>query len=259
MTTMTAARDAAPAAKALQMIRAEINVREFQRWMGSRRLQDHDHAIHCLLTECFGKPPPQGDGLAPKPFRLIILRGGAVGTLYAYGGAGAEEMREAAAICAEPLQARILPADKLDSKPMPSEWTPGKVLGFEVRVRPTIRRSRNAMNPGAERDLFQMEAERYPKGEMSRSREQVYIDWLAAQFDRSGGASLDTEKTRLVSFQRVRSFRHRHSRYCEGPDALMQGNLTITDSADFAQLLVRGIGRHRAYGYGMLLLCQPRR
>ena len=46
----------------LQMIRAEIGLRDFQRWMGMRRLQDPDHAMHCLLTECFGKD------LAPKPF-----------------------------------------------------------------------------------------------------------------------------------------------------------------------------------------------
>ena len=44
-----------------QMIRADINVRDFQRWMGSRQLQDADHAMHCLLTECFGE-------LAPKAF-----------------------------------------------------------------------------------------------------------------------------------------------------------------------------------------------
>ena len=49
----------------LQMIRADISVRDFQRWMGSRRLQDADHAMHCLLTECFGE-------LAPKPFRALL-------------------------------------------------------------------------------------------------------------------------------------------------------------------------------------------
>ena len=31
--------------------------------MGMRRLQDTDHAMHCLLTECFGD-------FAPKPFRV---------------------------------------------------------------------------------------------------------------------------------------------------------------------------------------------
>ena len=37
----------------------------------------------------------------------------------------------------------------------------------------------------------------------------------------------------------------------------MSGALTITDGEKFAQLLARGIGRHRAYGYGMLLLRPP--
>ena len=105
MTTTTIAREAAPQAATLQMIRAEINVREFHRWMGSRRLQDPDHAMHCLLTECFGKPPHEGDGLAPKPFRLITTPGRRrQGTLVRLTvRAGAEEMREAAAtLCAEP-------------------------------------------------------------------------------------------------------------------------------------------------------------
>ena len=34
----------------------------------------------------------------------------------------------------------------------------------------------------------------------------------------------------------------------------MRGILTITDAAAFSNLLARGVGRHRAYGYGMLLL-----
>jgi CRISPR system Cascade subunit CasE len=60
-----------------------------------------------------------------------------------------------------------------------------------------------------------------------------------------------------MAFQRVQSFRKLHSRYCEGPDAVMRGNLIVSDPAAFAQLLARGIGRHRAYGFGMLLLRPP--
>ena len=66
----------------LQMQRAEVNVREFQRWAGMRRLQDTDHAMHCLLREAFGE-------LAPQPFRLIVPRGGSRGCLYGYGRASA--------------------------------------------------------------------------------------------------------------------------------------------------------------------------
>ena len=250
MTMMATEKDAAPDNTTLQMVRAEINGREFQRWMGSRRLQDPDHAMHCLLKECFGE-------LAPKPFRLIMPRDGTTGLLYGYGLAGAEALREAADICAEPLQARIIPSVRVDSKVMPSEWTAGKRLGFETRLRPTVRKARGSGRHNDEQDVFQHRADTYPKGEMPFSREQVYGEWLAGLFERCGGAALELEQTRLVAFQRVRSFRKLHSRYCEGPDAVMRGNLVVSDPAAFAQLLARGIGRHRAYGFGMLLLRPP--
>ena len=234
----------------LYMIRADICTRSFQRWMGSRRLQDADHAMHCLLTECFGPD------LAPKPFRAIFPRGGDKGTLYGYGAAAADALRDAAGAFACPLQSQIIPARSLDSKPMPAEWPAGKRLGFEVRIRPIVRRTRQAYSrPGKEYDAFQIEAERYPKGEMPRNREQVYTDWLSSQLERRGGAVLEAHSATLQSFQRIRAYRKRNAtRYSEGPDALMRGVLTVDDGAAFARLLTDGIGRHRAYGYGMLLL-----
>jgi len=231
----------------LQMIRAEINIRDFQRWMGMRRLQDADHAMHCLLVESFGKD------MAPKPFRMMTPRGGRNGCLYGYARSDANALREAAGMFACPLQAGIIPADRIESKVMPTEWQSGKKLGFEIRVRPIVRPTKNAdSRPGREFDAFQLEAEQYGKGEMPRSREQVYRDWLAKQLDTRGGARL--ESATLQSFQRSRAIRRRHTRYSEGPDALMRGNLVITDGDAFANLLAQGVGRHRAYGYGMLLL-----
>ena len=92
---------------------------------------------------------------------------------------------------------------------------------------------------------------------MPHSREEVYAGWLAGQLNEGQGVSLALSQTKLVSFQRTRSFRKLHARYVEGPDAVMRGVLTITDPDAFAQLLARGVGRHRAYGYGMLLLRPP--
>ena len=233
----------------LQMLRADVNVREFQRWAGIKRLHDNDHAMHCLLTECFGRE------MSPKPFRTIFPRGGSKGVLYGYGRADANALRDAAGIYACPLQSRIIPTASLNSKPMPSEWQLGKRLGFETRIRPIVRRSRGAdSRPGKEWDAFQLDADQYGRGEMPRTREQVYTGWLSDQLERIGGAQLDLEHTEMVSFQRTRAVRKPHTRHSEGPEAVMRGILTITDSDTFADLLSRGIGRHRAYGYGMLLL-----
>ena len=93
----------ATAATPLQMMRADIDVRNFWRWAGTRRLQDLDYAMHCLLTESFGD-------LAPKPFRVILPRGGSRGVLYGYSTGDADTLREASGICADPLQCRIIPA-----------------------------------------------------------------------------------------------------------------------------------------------------
>jgi len=257
MTVLTGA-DAPPAAPLLQMIRADLDLRAFHRWAGSRRMMgrnafDEGYAMHCLLTECFGER-------APKPFRIITPRGrgSREGVFYGYGPAGAEALREAAAQFADPLQSAALQVDELKSKPMPVAWRQGRRLGFDVLVRPTIRRSkRAASHPGTEWDAFLWEAVRHPKGEMKRSREDVYTDWLRVQFRRRGGAQLD--EASLKSFQRTRIIRRRGARPIEGPDAIVSGILTVTDGDKFARLLAQGIGRHRAYGYGMLLLRPPRR
>lgn len=246
----------------LQMMRAEIGARDFQRWMGMRRLQDPDHGMHCLLTECFGRD------LAPRPFRAIFPRGSSRGCLYGYGLAGADDLREAAGAYADPLQARIIPPHGIDSKPMPAEWAAGKRLGFEVRVRPIVRLEKDTsripsgvqrafkeggLRPGKECDAFLWEAITHPeKGGMERSREQVYTDWLRKQLETRGGATL--ESATLASFQRTRAVRRLRGTYSEGPDALMRGTLEVTDGPAFARLLAGGVGRHRAYGYGMLLL-----
>ncbi len=242
-----------PQTAALHMLRAVIDANRLHRWMGVKRLQDEDHAMHCLLTETFGE-------LAPKPFRLIVPRNHSSGCLYGYARTDADELRDAAGTFADPAHANILPVETIESKPMPTEWRAGKCLGFEVRVRPVIRLRREAPGGKAyERDAFQAEADPLPLCEMNRTREQVYADWLARQVERIGGAAIETKSVKLVAFQRVRSVRNGRpgAGRSEGPDAVLRGNMTVTDPAGFPALLARGVGRHRAYGYGMLLLRPP--
>ena len=89
------------------------------------------------------------------------------------------------------------------------------------------------------------------KAEMKRDREDVYRDWLSARLGHCGAR---LEEARLRSFQRVRVVRKLRTRASEGPDAVMQGIIEVVDPTKFAGLVARGVGRHRAYGYGMLLL-----
>jgi CRISPR system Cascade subunit CasE len=43
-----------------------------------------------------------------------------------------------------------------------------------------------------------------------------------------------------------------------GPDAVLAGQLRVTDPKAFTQLLASGVGRHRAFGFGLLLLRSAR-
>ena len=278
-TALMADTDAGATTGTLHFVRADIDALQLRRWMGSRRFVDDDHAMHCLLTECFGD-------IAPKPFRLILPQSGMLydnssdgrrGTFYGYSRVHADELRDSANMYACPLQSLAMPPSGLDSKPMPSAWQPGRRLGFEVRIRPILRLqrelsrvpegklrlfrqdSRNGARefkprPGAECDAFQYEAIMHPKGGMKRSREEVYRDWLRKRFEQKGGVTLDMDSVKLVSFRRNRAVRKLRGRHSEGPDALMRGELTIADVEKFGELLSNGIGRHKAYGYGMLLL-----
>ncbi len=246
-----------PISPPLHMIQASIDLWVFHRWAGTRRLMRHPvfddgYALHHLLTGSFGD-------LAPKPFRLISARrrGLRYGVLYGYAPVNADGLRAAASQYADPWQLRALPPDRIDSKPMPTDWKVGQRLGFDIRVRPIRRPRRSTTGRPTERDVYQLEAVQHPPGTMSRSREAVYVEWMETQLQRHGGARL--EDTSLASFQRTRVIRRPGRHPTEGPTAVLHGTLTITDPDGFRGLLARGIGRHRAYGYGMFLLRPPAR
>jgi len=64
---------------------------------------------------------------------------------------------------------------------------------------------------------------------------------------------------KIASFQRERLSRRTHetdrrAHSVERPDVAFEGTLEVTDANAFDALLRRGIGRHRAFGFGMLLL-----
>jgi CRISPR system Cascade subunit CasE len=84
-------------------------------------------------------------------------------------------------------------------------------------------------------------------------RQAVYRGWLEKELMRDGAASL--HDCTMAAFQRVRMHRKAGPRSgIERPDVLLEGHLRVEQPLAFHQLLRRGIGRHRAFGFGMLLL-----
>ncbi|MEO5347760.1 MAG: type I-E CRISPR-associated protein Cas6/Cse3/CasE [Magnetococcus sp. YQC-9] len=104
-------------------------------------------------------------------------------------------------------------------------------------------------------DAFLVEALRrfpdgLPEGEgIGLNRDQIYTQWFAERL----GEAAHLETIRMTHFEQRPLLRH-GSAHIQGPDVVFQGELTVTDGENFAEKLARGIGRHTAYGYGMLLL-----
>ncbi|MCU7928143.1 MAG: type I-E CRISPR-associated protein Cas6/Cse3/CasE [Candidatus Thiodiazotropha sp. (ex Dulcina madagascariensis)] len=225
----------------LTMLELRLNAQaliRFAQGEGVNRNRDEDlgYATHAWLKALF-------QARSPKPYRLIL---GDRPKLLGYSADSGQTLLEQAQTFASPLALGVTRIDDLrHAKIMPREWRPGRRLGFEVLTCPTSRKE------GHEKDLYRHRMERLVEGEEAPSRESVYRNWLEKQL--GDAARLETftlEKFRFVSQYR----RGIKQKKLERPQAQLKGVLTIADSDAFNRLLARGVGRHRAFGFGMLLL-----
>ena len=234
---------------ALHMVQLNVSSRDLMRSAKVQnipeRAGDMGYVLHGQLAALFGD-------LAPKPFHAVE-RSGSV-TVLGYSDADSQSLREQVDTFANPNDARAL--RDLATKTMPSTWATGRRLGFEVRVCPTIRREKQEL------DAYIQATEKLSENEDRPPREPIYCQWLARKLE--GAAEL--KSCRLHRFQLIRLFR-RYQRQGGGrrpsqprfPEAVLHGELQVTDGEAFARLLARGVGRHRAFGFGMLLLRPPSR
>ncbi len=255
-----------------RMVYAPLDWTAFCRWAGNRRLIrqgafDEGFALHVLLSAVFGKKILQ-------PYRLLRPGRASIASLYGYSDKDQRVLRDTAHAVATPDCIGVLGLDDLATKEMPERFRRGQRLGFDVRVRPIRRlgqnlhdsQSRRLLRKGSELDAFRLELlRRSPDGwrspearaDLNRfSRESVYADWLADRL--ADAADVETESCRLVDFRRSRAWRG-NGRSSEGPDATLQGECVVRNPEAFATMLRRGVGRHRAYGYGMLIPRPPSR
>lgn len=219
---------------------------------------DRGYMVHSALTAVFADQ-------APKPFAVV---GEAVGRLsvYAYARRSLTDLREASDPLSLPDVDALVDWTAAADKPMP-RLGEGTRLRFSVRACPTVRLGRmpaGGKAPGAETDAYLAALDRWSaegaEVEKKPVRSAVYVGWLRAAMDRHGGTAL--ESLSLNGFRLDSTLRKTGSR--EMPDrgvvsqrrpvADFEGVLRVMEADAFTDLLARGIGRHRAFGFGMLLL-----
>lgn len=212
---------------------------------------DSGYALHTALRRRFGSA-------APQPFRLLGAEGSS--TLLGYVP-DAQALDEAAGLPAvDPMIDRIFPQAP-QCKPMPATWRRGQRLAFEVRARPLVRygararaaRAAAGKRGAGERDAFLAAIESAP-AEQHVDRELVYRQWL----DGTVRGAADLSSVRVAAMRRLRVRRSVHTpgetTVFEGYDVVFRGVLEVQEPDAFMRLLARGVGRHAAFGFGMLLL-----
>jgi len=212
---------------------------------------DVGYLLHCALKELFGAE-------APAPFTLVRTESRHLEVL-AYSRRGVAELRDHARAFADPNVHGCCDIDALEQnvKRMPEAWPVAARLGFRVRACPIVRMSSDGprWRKGAEVDAFL--ARCWKEEGQPVNRESVYREWLAKELERRGSARLVSLE--LKGFQRQPVVRRDHAgdrktHVAERPDAMLEGVLQVVEGHDISTLLARGIGRHRAFGFGMVLL-----
>lgn len=237
----------------LYLMHSQPDPQRLATWAARHRLLDSQgdmgYALHALLHAAFGDQ-------APQPFRYLDADQG----LLAYTRMSAVELTQRAALADADVATALGLGETshhagMSTRNFPTKWDAGHTLGFEVRVRPIIREGKT----GRERDVFLAAVEKAPDKELDRSG--VYVQWLRELFERQGGAEL--LDARVFRYQQLGVTRRtqkeatddaRHSRVVNGPDVVVTGQFRVTNSESFAELLAGGVGRHRAFGFGLLLL-----
>jgi CRISPR system Cascade subunit CasE len=247
---------------ALHLIRLLPDMPALARWVvatGQRVLQeDNGYALHAALRATLGE-------LAPKPFALLERPG--VLQLIGYSRHSTAELQRAIsqAEISDPGAAAALGLDqpaKTVIKPLPVNWRTGDRMSFEVRVAPVVRSRQQPGGGYPEIDAaFHADFATAAGGD----REAAHRAWLARELARGGAATLLV--SRALSF-RLAPIARRHARaggQCNRrstqqgllPDLCVRGQLQVGEPQAFDALLARGLGRHRSFGYGCLLLAPP--
>ncbi len=208
--------------------------------------QDHGYVLHALLCGLFGK------AAAPKPWFFQADRA----WLWAYAG----HPLDLSKLPATGAQRQSILTEASRSKPMPT-FRAGQRLAFDLRACPVVRHGKRDADKASEHDALNWQARRTGVPESSLDPRVVYADWLRTHWKPDSGAALiDCQVSGWLRPHRGTGqgsgtvWRGRGDGRLRLPEVRFTGRLTLTDPTAFRQALARGVGRHRAFGFGMVLV-----
>lgn len=222
------------------------------------RQADTGYLVHCALGELFQQNAPSPYWIEDEGREVRVL---------AYSELAMAQLHELASAYASPTVYQTVQWSRSHSKPMPSVFPAGTRLGFEVRAAPTVRlgsaisvAGRPPLKKGAEVDVFLARQLRQPEEQLER--EPIYESWLTDRLDATESLDVDAIKMkRFMLSKMLRRSKHvsektgrRKAHTITLPDVTFEGALTVKSDEQFRKLLAQGLGRHKAFGFGMIKL-----
>lgn len=240
---------------ALQLVkiplRADRVIAEARRRGIPLRDVDDGYLAHCLLRELWQEK-------APAPFALQAQ--GRCLDVWGYGRFDASELVAHARQAGDPaLVAVVDELSGIATRTVP-QLRAGARVAFTVRACPVVRlaSAKAGHRAGAELDAFLARCLSVER-DMPVSRATVYIDWLTRRLGRTEVTGVTLTRVAVRAMAREHLVRRtqgtmRVARRLDRPDVTYEGELTVVDGATLLAYLERGVGRHRAFGFGALLL-----
>jgi CRISPR system Cascade subunit CasE len=216
-------------------------VRHLKAFLQPSALEDESLILKTILWEGFS-------GSALRPWAIHAQKGPTI-IIIGYTQTDAGELNKRRALALPSVQAAVGEAIAV---PLPA-LSESERYRFSICLVPTIRVTKVEGRRYGERDAFLTKADAAGK-DANLKRDDVYRDYLA---ERLAGASI--EASRLVRFRLRRFMRPKEDRSVSGrtmPEAVIEGRLRVDDPVRLTQAISTGVGRQRAYGFGMLRL-QP--
>jgi len=244
----------------LHLVRLTVDAQKLYAFSRQSRLSTRDldlgYAVHAVLAALFDHGTIGEVNAAPKPFHVVDPMQRRLEVL-GYSNIDHVALSERARAFADPRAWGVCDLESIASRPVP-EFRIGTKLSFSTRVCPVRRIAKrgNQKKDRAEVDAFLAEVWKLDDKTVPLDRGTVYREWLSEQVEKGGAKLLEAK---LQSFQLGTQHRRtqgdeRISKRVKHPEATFAGTLEVTDGAAFGARLMRGLGRHRSFGFGMLLL-----
>jgi CRISPR system Cascade subunit CasE len=216
-----------------------------------------DYLVHSVLSETFSE--------TPRPF-VAEDKGRLLRVLfysdYPYSKSNETDLQDRAQFGASPEAYEAISWDQGAGKPIPDSVPEGMDLKFETKASPVVEKASSGKGKnvdgeprtweeGDELDVF---LSRQWKSEKELSRFAVYKDWLSGRIEGHGASveSIAVEGFNLKEMTRRTRGGDRKVTAFKRPVATMSGKAKVTGPVEFGNLLRKGVGKHKSFGYGFL-------